>query len=888
MKKFLYILIGILIGTGSFVYGATSVFQVFQGGTGASTLTGCLQGNGTSAITGSGSPCGSGSASSFAWPFTAFPNYVATSTTLGLLNGFFSTASSTISGPLHLPSITSGTVNVDTNGLVYGGATTTFSSGLTYSNGNVTNTGVTSIVAGTNITISGATGAVTVNCPTCNTSTPFGYPFTNPTFGAVIYSATTSTLKLDGGFLSTASSTQIGNFYLPNITSKTLNVGSDGLVYGQSTSTPTVTSPITYSGTLGQFIGGVSGTFGCASCITTSTTFPPNSIITSNASGILIATGTQLTVGNLLATTTNATSTFAGKVGIGTTSPFAELSVQGRDSTDIDTTLRPVMAIYGGYRTPNIILQAGNTPVSGTGGTINITGGTANSGGNIGGAINITSGAGTYALASGDITLKAADGATNGGLFGANGGNITLNAGVKGAGSITPGVNGYITLATNGAYVGIGTSSPSSPLTVWGGSTGNIFQAVTTASSSALSVSATGFSTTTLTGLTITGSATSTSNVGFNITTGCYAISGTCVGGGGGSGTVTSVAATVPVGFSISGSPITTSGTLGILANLSPMSIVTVNSAGTGLVATTSQLTVGSLIATSSATNIFYNPLTGFGTTTPFSQVQIATTSANTGFKPQLTLTDVNGSLNAKHWYMTSNFGNFDLGTTSDTGTYATSSAFTISPPNTTTNRNTTFGIGTTSPYATLSVSQTSGQDALVVGNAGTVLLQVTGAGAIFAPNTSSSGSAQTGYWCYDANGQLVRDTVVCIVSALKFKKDVHSLDVGLSDLLKLRPVSYFYKDPSFGANKQMGFIAEEVASSSPKLNEMLIGYDNEGAVHSFNYMQFTALLTKSIQDFYGQFQKLLARVAGLEKHQQEQDAKIKELETRLNNLENK
>lgn len=34
--------------------GATSVLHVVQGGTGASTLTGCLSGNGTSAITGSG------------------------------------------------------------------------------------------------------------------------------------------------------------------------------------------------------------------------------------------------------------------------------------------------------------------------------------------------------------------------------------------------------------------------------------------------------------------------------------------------------------------------------------------------------------------------------------------------------------------------------------------------------------------------------------------------------------------------------------------------------------------------------------------------------------------------------------------------------------------
>ena len=41
----------------------------------------------------------------------------------------------------------------------------------------------------------------------------------------------------------------------------------------------------------------------------------------------------------------------------------------------------------------------------------------------------------------------------------------------------------------------------------------------------------------------------------------CTSINGVC---GGGSGTVTSVAMTVPTGLSISGSPITTSGTLGL------------------------------------------------------------------------------------------------------------------------------------------------------------------------------------------------------------------------------------------------------------------------------------------------------------------------------------
>lgn len=43
----------------------------------------------------------------------------------------------------------------------------------------------------------------------------------------------------------------------------TINSTSVGTFYNTTTSTPTVSAPITYSGTLGQFISGVSGAFGC-------------------------------------------------------------------------------------------------------------------------------------------------------------------------------------------------------------------------------------------------------------------------------------------------------------------------------------------------------------------------------------------------------------------------------------------------------------------------------------------------------------------------------------------------------------------------------------------------------------------------------------------------
>lgn len=65
----------------------------------------------------------------------------------------------------------------------------------------------------------------------------------------------------------------------------------------------------------------------------------------------------------------------------------------------------------------------------------------------------------------------------------------------------------------------------------------------TTLGTNNITVSTTGFGTTTLSGLNVSGSATSTSNVGWNITTGCYAVSGTCITGSVGSAASTTLLA---------------------------------------------------------------------------------------------------------------------------------------------------------------------------------------------------------------------------------------------------------------------------------------------------------------------------------------------------------
>ena len=185
-------------------------------------------------------------------------------------------------------------------------------------------------------------------------------------------------------------------------------------------------------------------------------------------------------------------------------------------------------------------------------------------------------------------------------------------------------------------------------------------------------------------------------------------------------------------------------------------------------------------------------------------------------------------------------------------------------------------GIGSSTPFAKLSLHAYNSEtniNLFAIGSstasATTTHLTVLNTGAVYAPNTTSSGSAQTGYWCYDADGQFVRTSTTCLVSASRFKEHVGDLDVGLAELMKLRPVSYFLKDtmgdPN-NADQQIGFIAEEAQA----VDARLVTRNSEGQVQSFRYEQFTALLTKAIQEQQRQIENLKVGVVEIKRSVEE------------------
>lgn len=154
------------------------------------------------------------------------------------------------------------------------------------------------------------------------------------------------------------------------------------------------------------------------------------------------------------------------------------------------------------------------------------------------------------------------------------------------------------------------------------------------------------------------------------------------------------------------------------------------------------------------------------------------------------------------------------------------------------------LSIGSTTPFATLSVNPVAGNysNQFVVGSSTATNFRIDNSGFIYAPNTSSSGSAQTGYWCYDGSGQLIRDTVVCIVSDLRAKDVSGHFGGALAEITQLDPITYHFK-PKFNGTEfekntnytkeQLGLGAQDLFKVDPKLVQV---YTEDGCNDVFCY----------------------------------------------------
>jgi hypothetical protein len=385
---------------------------------------------------------------------------------------------------------------------------------------------------------------------------------------------------------------------------------------------------------------------------------------------------------------------------------------------------------------------------------------------------------------------------------------------------------------------GVGTSSPYAKLTVWGQGTGTgqAFEIVNNAS-------------TTLARFLDNGTGYFLGNIGIGTTSPSEALEiGNSTGGGvaavvtnsnSGTSAFAEVAArngytaldsmrmlALGTGFSASGAFISDAGVLDADSNLSNgLSIVARGTSAPMRFYTGGEADANERFRVTSAGNV------GIGTTSPYAKLTVWGQGAGTGQAFEI----VNNASTTLARFLDDGTGYF-LGN---------------------------IGIGTTTPWRTLSVSGTVAMNGLT---------------------TSATGNAL----CITAGKEITdAGAAACVPSSERFKENIETLAQGfaLDELAKLRTVSFDYKDGMYSPEDlkgSYGMIAEEVEKIDPKL----VDYGYDGKPLTLKFEKFTGLLVQAAQELYDNFQKLVARVTGLEEKLNTQQTEIDNLKNRVNALD--
>jgi hypothetical protein len=156
------------------------------------------------------------------------------------------------------------------------------------------------------------------------------------------------------------------------------------------------------------------------------------------------------------------------------------------------------------------------------------------------------------------------------------------------------------------------------------------------------------------------------------------------------------------------------------------------------------------------------------------------------------------------------------------------------------------FGVATTTPWRTLSVTGTVAFDGLTSSTAGNAVCILGSKDIVTAGNTT------------------------CATSAGATKNNIADIssDEASNIIMGLRPKSYNYKE---SGERRVGLIAEEVSAIDPRLVEYAKEDITYGAIGvtikkgdplTVQYANITPVLTKFVQDFYGDYQGTKSTVA--------------------------
>ncbi|MBP6946261.1 MAG: tail fiber domain-containing protein, partial [Candidatus Pacebacteria bacterium] len=141
------------------------------------------------------------------------------------------------------------------------------------------------------------------------------------------------------------------------------------------------------------------------------------------------------------------------------------------------------------------------------------------------------------------------------------------------------------------------------------------------------------------------------------------------------------------------------------------------------------------------------------------------------------------------------------------------------------------------------------------------VYLTINKTGTIFtsAGMGAESGSDET--LCIDpASFEITNGGAACGASSIRFKENVEDLNYGLDDVMKLRPISFEWKEEERPGddNRYIGFIAEEMFDVIPEVVEL----DSKGLVGGIDYAKLTAVNTKALQELNLNLQTIASTTA--------------------------
>lgn len=201
--------------------------------------------------------------------------------------------------------------------------------------------------------------------------------------------------------------------------------------------------------------------------------------------------------------------------------------------------------------------------------------------------------------------------------------------------------------------------------------------------------------------------------------------------------------------------------------------------------------------------------------------------------------------------------------------------------------QNGNVGISRSNPQVRLQV--VSGTDASLTDGTGYFLIGFqNGTNIVMDTNeiqARSNGAAST-LFLQQAGGNVAVNGSVVHTSDRRLKRDIQTLNYGLTELLKLNPVSYYWKDKPNQSQKSLGLIAQDLQAV---ISELVSVENDELETLHVNYTEMIPVLIKAIQE-----QQQIIEVQKLEidnmsaeiNHLKRLDSRVSELEAILKNIE--